>query len=108
MVPICDLLTQTCTFDMIIQADVSSVDVVIDVAGYFLTFPTGDIMPIVLANDGPGSGLDADFLDNLTSANFQQGPIQNCAAGSSIRAINVWKANRATSTLSGTLVVSDG
>ncbi len=88
IVPLCDPLSMTCTFDMIIFAAVSSLDVVVDVAGYFTAFPTAAIMTTVLANDGPGSGLDADLLDGLSSASFQARVTAPCPAGQSIRAID--------------------
>jgi hypothetical protein len=87
VVPICDPLTMTCTLDLIVFAAVSSVDVVVDVAGYFSAFPTAEIMTNVLASDGPGSGLDADLLDGLSSELLQRRVFATCAAGSAIRAI---------------------
>ena len=37
--PICDAAATTCTFDLIVQADVASSHVIIDVAGYYRKFP---------------------------------------------------------------------
>lgn len=44
-------------------------------------------MTTVLASGGPGSGLNADLLDNLNSSSFQLRVSSSCVAGSSIRAI---------------------
>lgn len=47
-----------------------------------------EVMPIVLANDGPGSGLDADFLGGVASASYQIRVTGTCPAGQSLQGIN--------------------
>ncbi|MGH9324409.1 MAG: hypothetical protein ACRD3V_31550 [Vicinamibacteria bacterium] len=88
VVPLCDPVTMTCSFDLLIYAAVSNVDVVVDVSGYFSTFPTADIVSTVLANDGAGSGLDADLLDGFHGSVYQRLVFGACTAGSSIRDID--------------------
>lgn len=41
----------------------------------------GEVMPIVKANDGAGSGLDADTLDGLESSAFMRGDVTKHEAG---------------------------
>lgn len=47
-----------------------------------------EVMPIVLANDGPGSGLDADSLGGVASASYQVRVTGTCPAGQSLQGIN--------------------
>ncbi len=47
-----------------------------------------EIMPAVLAADGSGSGLDADLLDGLNSADLQRRVSGQCDPGYSIRVVN--------------------
>ena len=47
-----------------------------------------EVMPIVLANDGPGSGLDADTLGGVASASYQIRVTGTCPAGQSLQGIN--------------------
>lgn len=47
-----------------------------------------EIMTTVKANDGAGSGVDADMLDGLDSLALQKRVNGTCAAGSSIRTVN--------------------
>ncbi len=46
-----------------------------------------EVMPLVLANDGPGSGLDADTLDGKEASVFVTGG-QTCPAGQVLIGIN--------------------
>jgi hypothetical protein len=47
-----------------------------------------EVMGIVKSNDGPGSGLDADTVDNVHASELQSRVSGTCGAGSSIRVIN--------------------
>ncbi len=47
-----------------------------------------EVMPIVLANDGPGSGLDADTLDGAQGTSFQARVTGACPFGQAMQGIN--------------------
>ncbi len=47
-----------------------------------------EVMPIVLANDGPGSGLDADTLDGVQGSGYQARVLGTCPLGHSMRGVN--------------------
>ena len=58
-----------------------------------------EVVPLVLASDGPGSGLNADFLDGISSASFSQ-------LGPTIESIEITDLTVATADLADTSVTA--
>jgi hypothetical protein len=70
--PVCNAATTTCTFDLIVQADVSASHLVADVVGYFKPAPT-KLAYAWLCSASQALGLAYDVTANCTYASNPSG-----------------------------------